>query len=66
MKVGGLDVVDLDLLVLLGVRLLVGVLVVGEIKVAFALVAGTVRISLVDSGTLRQFTVLLCVEYQYI
>lgn len=53
-----LDVVDLDLLVT-GVGLLIRVLVVGEIEVAFALVAGTVRIGLIDSSALRKFTVLL-------
>jgi hypothetical protein len=58
-EVDSLDVVDFDLLVVTSVRLLVRVLVVGEIEVAFTLVAGTVGISLVDSSALRKFTVLL-------
>jgi hypothetical protein len=55
-----LDVVDFDLLVVgTGVRLFLGVLVVGEIKVAFAFIARTVCIGLVDSRALGKLAVLL-------
>lgn len=55
-----LDVVNLDLLVVgTSVRLFLGVLIVGEIEVAFALIARTVGIGLVDSRALGKLAVLL-------
>ena len=58
-KRGILDVVNLDLLVVSRVRLFIRVLVVGEIEVAFAFIARTVRVGLVNPSALGKLAVLL-------